>query len=172
MITQRSVRGQPSRFGPPGAHETAVLALTGPIPLAVLLVRADLPHHSGRMTTQPATDRAQRLTRRPPHRDLFPLRRTQTRSHKPNSLAPNRRRLRRRCDTREWGRTRYGPAPPASRVATRSLTRRTCGAPLTPEPLRPLRAGTRARQQPAPTSARPHQPQAREQADKATPNRT
>lgn len=32
----------------------------------------------------------------------------------------------------------YEAAPPASRVAARSLTRRACGPPLTPQPLRPL----------------------------------
>ena len=34
----------------------------------------------------------------------------------------------------------YGAAPPASRVAIAIATRRACGPPLTPEPLRPLTA--------------------------------
>src|SRR5881392_2859106 len=46
----------------------------------------------------------------------------------------------------------YGAAPPASRVATAIATRRPCGPPLTPEPLRPLtRSGTGQGQQPLPT---------------------
>src|ERR1700739_3985335 len=41
----------------------------------------------------------------------------------------------------------YGAAPPASRVATAIATRRACGPPLTPEPLRPFTAQLQGQEQ-------------------------